>query len=303
MKRLVFVCTIFFIFLFSECAPLYKGPPFAYSTVVYNNNRWVATGSNAAIFTSLDGSFWVNVGGKSSLPLYSVAYGNNKWLAVGQTGIAFLSADCISWIRTTIEADSYLQSIFYANNTWVGVGIANNGSGTVSTSTDGQVWVRRHTNHYKLNSIAYGNNMWIAVGDNGIIIASSDGITWTTRFSGTTMRLNTAMYSNGIWIITVQDNIVLTSADGVSWTKRFIGEGYFQSVCCGNGLWVGVGLEGDGYGIIATSHDGISWTKRVKINYKDSWLNSVAYGNNKWIAVGHQGIMLASADGITWEIQ
>ena len=302
MKKCIFIYIILFIFLFDSCEHIPKEHKPTYSTIVYNNNLWLTLDSDGANHTSFDGISWTNSRGYF-LPLHSAAYGNNKWLVIGQGDIALSSTDGISWIKTPVENDSILKSITYANNTWMGVGIASNGNGTISASSNSQTWTRQQTSYYKLNCITYGNNMWIAAGDNGTIMTSSDGITWIIRPSGTTARLNSVIYDNNIWIITVQDNIVLTSADGISWARNSIGNGHLYSVAYGNNLWVGVGVEGDGYGFILTSPDGTSWTKRMIIYSKYSWLNSVAYGNNKWITVGCRGTMLTSTDGVTWEIQ
>ncbi|MDQ1353181.1 MAG: hypothetical protein QG657_3487 [Acidobacteriota bacterium] len=66
----------------------------------------------------------------------------------------------------------------------------------------------------------------------------------------------------------------------------------------GDSLWVIVGdTVGEG-GLVKTSPDGINWTKRNP--YVAQSLNSVAYGNNMFVAVGHCGRIIISPDGITW---
>ena len=41
-----------------------------------------------------------------------------------------------------------------------------------------------------LSSIAFGNNIFVAVGDNGTILTSPDGITWSDTSPGTTKPWN-----------------------------------------------------------------------------------------------------------------
>jgi len=40
-----------------------------------------------------------------------------------------------------------------------------------------------------LDDVTFGNSTFVTIGDSGTILTSSDGITWTSRTSGTTERL------------------------------------------------------------------------------------------------------------------
>ncbi len=51
-------------------------------------------------------------------------------------------------------------------------------------------------------------------------------------------------------------------------------------------------------GAITTSSDGIEWAKRVSGTTAE--LNGVSYGNNTFVAVGNDRIILTSPDGIVW---
>ncbi|MCQ6468391.1 hypothetical protein NPN14_24490, partial [Vibrio parahaemolyticus] len=53
-----------------------------------------------------------------------------------------------------------------------------------------------------------------------------------------------------------------------------------------------------GSNAIRTSPDGITWTTRTS-NFP-SLILSVAYGNNLWIAGGYTGALRTSTDGVTW---
>lgn len=57
------------------------------------------------------------------------------------------------------------------------------------------------------------------------------------------------------------------------------------------------GMEGYHYSIVYTSPDGENWTEQ---NYQNnSVLYKAAWGNGKFVAVGSNGIILTSPDGIT----
>lgn len=61
-----------------------------------------------------------------------------------------------------------------------------------------------------------------------------------------------------------------------------------------HGIWVAVGLNSIFY-----STDGRTW-HQAKYNGKPDF-NAVSYGNHQWIAVGDNGAIYTSTDGINWE--
>src|SRR5690606_33448874 len=64
--------------------------------------------------------------------------------------------------------------------------------------------------------------MWVAVGNNGTILTSPDGTTWTSRNSGTTLNLRDVAYDGNLWVAVGWDGTILTSPNGVTWTNRSI---------------------------------------------------------------------------------
>ena len=61
---------------------------------------------------------------------------------------------------------------------------------------------------------------FVAVGKNGTILTSADGITWTSRASGTTNHLTGFDYGNSIFVAVGYSGLILTSTDGITWTSR-----------------------------------------------------------------------------------
>ena len=60
---------------------------------------------------------------------------------------------------------------------------------------------------------------FVAVGNSGTLLTSSDGITWTSRTSGTTKSLNGITYANNSFMTVGESGTILTSSDGTSWTS------------------------------------------------------------------------------------
>ena len=70
----------------------------------------------------------------------------------------------------------------------------------------------------------YENGKWIvklfvSVGEDGTILTSSDGNSWTERTSGTSEDLYEVTYGNGLFV-TVGRGTIITSTDGTTWTER-----------------------------------------------------------------------------------
>ena len=69
-------------------------------------------------------------------------------------------------------------------------------SGTILTSSDGVTWTSRTSGTSdKIREVTYGNSTFVTVGDNGTILTSTDGTSWTLRTSGTTHTLYGVTYS------------------------------------------------------------------------------------------------------------
>jgi hypothetical protein len=157
-----------------------------------------------------------------------------------------------------------------------------------------------------LTSVAYGNDTFVVVGDNGIILTSPDGETWTQRTSGTSSTLLGVCYGNDTFVAVGAD-IILTSSDGVMWTSKTLDTVLnFKSVKYLKNIFiaVGIGLGRAIGGVVFTSPDGITWTGGEAAS-PACVLEGVDYGNNTFVTVGHylidgDYVIRTSPDGITW---
>ncbi|MCA1819523.1 MAG: hypothetical protein LC620_05660, partial [Halobacteriales archaeon] len=96
----------------------------------------------------------------------------------------------------------------------------------------------------------------VAVGFNGAILASPDGLSWTTQPSGTGAGLlSVAAYGNQ-WVAVGSVGIVLTSPDGYSWSVLgSLTPQWLYGVATDGNVWVAVG----GGGVIFRSTNGVAW--------------------------------------------
>ena len=137
----------------------------------------------------------------------------------------------------------------------------------------------------------------IAVGSNGTIITSPDGITWTTRTSGTTEPLLAVIWNGALFVVTGNNGGIFTSPDGITWTARTSGTG----AALGSIVWTGTQFAvaaRSGNGTILTSPDGITWTARS--NGTNTMMQAIAWNGALLVAGGDSGRIFTSPDGIIW---
>ena len=175
-------------------------------------------------------------------------------------------------------------------------------NGVILTSSDGTSWDKGISGTtYNLVGITYADGIFVTVGDNGTILTSSNGTAWTSITSGTTNNLSGVTYGNSTLVTVGNNGTILTSADGTSWTKRTSGTSeHLYGVTNGDGLFVVVGENAT----ILTSSDGTTWTERDGLRSKwaiPKYLKGVTYRKKLFVAVGRNGLILNSPDGTTWK--
>lgn len=149
-----------------------------------------------------------------------------------------------------------------------------------------------------LAGVASGDGLTVAVGEQGTIIASTDGLHWTARPSPTTADLEAVAHGNGTWVAVGENGVVVTSNDAIAWTTgdRLTQDGSgLIAVTWAMGRFVALS-SGD---TIATSLDGRTWTVTAARLLR---LRSVAGNDSILVAVGDNGGPLLSTDGITWAV-
>jgi hypothetical protein len=157
-----------------------------------------------------------------------------------------------------------------------------------------------------VDDVMFGAGVFVITGSAGQISTSPDGITWTSRTSGTANELFGVTFGEGLFVAVGggSPGTVLTSPDGVTWTARTSNwsfGGAIISVNYGNGIFMATGSGG---GII-TSPDGITWTARTAI-FAGTIAQDLAWGNGVWVVVGdRQGagdgkIAYSTDDGVNF---
>ncbi|GKS09301.1 hypothetical protein YDYSY3_03010 [Paenibacillus chitinolyticus] len=249
--------------------------------------NWIGTAEAAGT--------WNDVPNNAGRDLNQVAYGNGKWVAVGNVGVIMTSSDGLNWSKTTVALSSAV-GVTYAGNQWIVAGA----NGQIATSPDAVTWTVRSTGaSARLSAVAYNGTVWVIAGYNGVLLSSPDGIAWTPRTSGTTVNFYSVTYGGGLFAAVGDGGTIRTSPDGITWTTRAGGPESLMGVTYGAGQFVAGGSNQR----VLTSSDGITWTPRT-VSVAGMNLYGIAYGANKFVAVGDTGggpgTIASSPDGITW---
>lgn len=275
--------------------------------ITFGQDKFVAVGSGGKIVTSENGTTWA-VKATVTEALFGVAYGNNTFVAVGAKGKIMTSTDMgATWQSKNSGTTDYLYGVSYANGKFVAVGQ----NGRVLSSQTGSTWTDNTPGYTTdrpecLYGVTYGGSAYVVVGDNGRILTSPDFATWTKRSSGCTNGLRAVAFANNTLVVLGSGGKILTSSspDGATWSAKTSGISYslLGLVYGETDTLVVVGAYAT---ILSSQYDTLTpwtiWTVRSTGTYKD--LKAVAFGDHTFVAVGENGTVLTSKNGVTWDVK
>lgn len=255
--------------------------------------------SNSLTIESVTASMPSNVFWSSS------AYGNGVFVSVSTgSDMAAYSKNGLTWTSTTLPSSGDWYEVTYGNGVFVTV---KYDSSQAAYSYDGVTW-----NPSTLPSsagwaaVTYGSKLptkrFVAVAmDSENIAYSTDGITWTaTTSSDNDSWTDIAAGSEGYVVVGSGSTQIMKSKIGTSWTSVNLPDGALvEYVTYGNGRFVAVGQYN---GCCYSDDEGATWTLMSLPRISSTSYAGVYYGNGKFIAIGHNGIVVCSTDGIHWEV-
>jgi hypothetical protein len=153
--------------------------------------------------------------------------------------------------------------------------------------------------HDLLRGVGYGDGVFVAIG--GHTFTSPDGVTWVDHglTPGEGNFISNVAWFNGAFIGAGGNGMRIRSVDhGTSWkvVAPYM-SGHFRDLAVGNGVGVAVGHLYTGTGVAAITRDGITWMDTI---HEGATLNSLAFGNGVFVALGVTGRCSRSTDGVKW---
>ena len=198
--------------------------------VAYGDGLLVAVGSNGTIVTTRDFKKW-NVNRVGHRELRAVAWNNEEYVAVGASGTILSSPDGINWTAAHTGEDGLtFNDVAYGHGAWIAVGEGPGGA-VVYSSANGWHPVSGVPGG-ALHGVAYGCDGFTAVGENGIIIYSSDGSAWLLEAD---LPVAQTIYDivwdsiRGQYVAAGRSGVILTGSGADGWTC-LMGSGTLRGV-------------------------------------------------------------------------
>lgn len=266
--------------------------------VAYLGGQFVAVGASNGTnaLTSPDGVTWAEriTSTSSSQALRRVTYGNEYYVAVGIRGSLVISSNAIDWMPRNASTSNDLFGIAYGNGRFVAVGER----GTVITSENAKDWLNRGPIALEsLTSATATRGLDIIVGDSAATLVSSNPPAWERVPTGANSNVVGVFDVNGRFMASLAGGGILASANGLDWTPCSVEQPFtVRGIGFGSGRYVAVGDLAGGLWI---SDDGSAWILRsapTGFNY----LSDVAHGAEAWVAVGQNGRIIRSTNGLAW---
>jgi len=233
--------------------------------------------------------------------LSSVSWTPLGFLATGSGG-PLTSADGVHWVVRRTVPPSAWSAVLWDGAKYVGVGFSR-----IATSPDGFAWTTRYEfqgspRGESIGGLAFNGTTYVAVGRNNggfqaVVFSSSDGITWTrTTLAGPdsfSSGLSSVVWTGTQFVaVGLYQSAAAVSPDGVSWIWH---AGPSAAAIASSGEW----LVAVGFGQAFRSRDGIAWESQT-LPSSESYLFGVAWGWDRFVAVGERGAILTSPDGRVW---
>ena len=183
-------------------------------------NKYILVGGASYILTSTDSITWTSrTSGLSTGSITDVQINSsltNKYVVINNAGSIISSTDGITWTARTSGTTSSLWCLATsttATNKYVAVGAG----GIIVYSTDGATWSTATFNYSvaNLGYVEFLNGSYWATSDYGSIFNSTDGITWTIKFTTSGNFGDIAYYDNLYWA--TDAGVAAVSTDGNTW--------------------------------------------------------------------------------------
>lgn len=246
-----------------------------------------------------------NTGDNSTNEIFMVGVGNNG-VILKSTG-----ADTIRFTGRSSGTTQNLNDLRIQPTTFEPKMLAVGNNGTITLSTDlGETWtVSAPVTTASLYASDFNNATYFAVGDNGTILSSFNGTSWSLQTSGTTRNLKAiSMHANSggtLVAIGERGTIVRTTNSGSSWSNISLSDTTVNLYCISqktrqNLNAVNFYVAGSSGKIYKSTDLGATWV--LKNSGTTNTLRSIYFkGNDSGAVSGDNGtVRITTNAGETW---
>lgn len=234
--------------------------------------------------------------------LEGIAASEAEIVTVGDNGAIYRSTDGTEWSRRG-DFSTWLRSVAYGKNQFLAVGEDR----FVAESPDGQSWISKDSGTtVHLNKVMWFNDRFWMAGDGGTVLTYSSQGEFSRLEVGVTNTLFTVAANTNEVVIAGDGIVVRSPIDGSNWTQESDGGSpllaplwpYYSSLWDGR-LFLLSGRTGmlvEGFRTNATA--ALNWYSTFQPTR--SWLWAVARTADFYTAVGVNGTIVTSEDGVEW---
>ena len=224
------------------------------SAVTFANGQFLAVGQRGLILKSTNAVDWLPPTSPTTNQLNNVGPCGEVFVATGNAGTLLTSPDGSAWTTQSSGTPMTLVGCAFGNCLFLAVGRGSSNPGTALTSSNAVDWVDRSYPQLGVGfySVSFGNGMFVAFDVRGIACTSTDGISWSSRWTVTSDYVFGSTFAQGLFVgvggpYSGGSQKVVTSPDGRTWRLRSVATGHsgsLRAVTYGNGYFVAVGDQG-----------------------------------------------------------
>lgn len=286
--------------------------------VTHQNGHWILGMENGIIAHSVDGQNWQSVTLSYPKSIESIIHWNGTYYAGGADSRVLLkSTDLNSWTQSSPQNYPFnSRQFFVVDDTLFAVGY----SPSLVKTTDGVIWeevplpvegnfegLASNGTRLILVGTTYDEDDADADGDTqeGIILASENGITWTTQLTNVPISNSSleddflsVSYINGRFVAGGKQGLLASSPDGLTWEVH---DTAFESWLFGVTFYQGTYFFPGRQGVLHNTDDFTTWNPDVQTGSNQT-LDDIDLANNQLIAGGRDGLVVRSTDGINWPV-
>ncbi|HEX2851818.1 MAG TPA: hypothetical protein VHO24_01175 [Opitutaceae bacterium] len=293
--------------------------PGALRAVAWGNSQFIAVGSQSTVLTSPDGITWTvrNAGGVERYD--GVVWTGTEFVVLTQTGKVLRGTDGISWVTSQSFPPPWIEGITWSDARYIAVG----GSGAIKTSPDGVTWsFATSGTTATLHGITWSGPQLVPAGDPVTLLDSINPFFLTlpltrTIAAGASTTIDSVFSVIGATFQWFKNNLPVPGATGTSLTLNNvqisdigsyrIEANYFGATYSSNQVALGVlGFGTTGRQFIAVGTNGTLLSSpdglawSARTSGSTARLRAVAASNNLFVVVGQGGTVLTSPDGNAW---
>lgn len=237
---------------------------------------------------------WTQHSTGDTAPMRAAVWGKGRFVAASYWGAVYLSWDGATWssVADLPAFDREPVVAFGANCFVIGGKRSAAGDGQIYYSVDGRIWQAATfpVGVPQIRSIAFGGGKFVAVADDGTVLTSPNGSTWTGVTVGDAPDFRRVTWDGTTWLAIARNatdtktSVVWTSLNGTSWSLQTDIGSDITAVFGRNGMVMATGWY---VGVKYSTDHGLTW--------KNASLPSTSRWSTEMIAAADDGTLLLNA--------